>query len=195
MKQFLKPSTQLSPIPAVIITACDKEGNSNMMTAAWVGIVNSNPPMCYVSIRPDRYTYHMVKETGQFAINMTTTAMARVTDLVGVISGKREDKWEKSGLTPESAKLISCPLIAESPLALECEVTEILPLGSHDMFLARIVSVAVDESIIDPQTGKWDIAKSNPLVYSHGEYFSQGDFLGYFGYSVRKDQSSIERRK
>lgn len=186
MKQFLKPSTQLSPLPAVIVTACDKEGNSNLMTAAWTGIVNSTPPLCYVSIRPERFTYHMVKETMQFAINLTTTAIARATDLVGVIGGVKEDKWAKSGLTPTKASIVSCPLVEESPISLECVVREIMPLGSHDMFLAEIVAVAVNEEIINKETGRWELDSTSLLSYSHGEYFSQGDYLGHFGFSVKK---------
>lgn len=186
MKQFLKPSTQLSPLPAVIITACDKEGNSNLMTAAWTGIVNSTPPLCYVSIRPERFTYHMVKETMQFAINLTTTAIARATDLVGVIGGLKEDKWAKSGLTPTKASIVSCQLVEESPISLECVVREIMPLGSHDMFLAEIVAVAVNEEIINKETGRWELDSTDLLSYSHGEYFSQGDYLGHFGFSVKK---------
>lgn len=186
MKQFLKPSTQLSPLPAVIVTACDKEGNSNLMTAAWVGIVNSNPPMCYVSIRPTRFSYGMVKETMQFAINLTTASMARATDLVGVISGRKENKWEKSGLTPAKASIVSCPLVEESPISLECVVREVIPLGSHDMFLAEIVAVAVNEEIINKETGRWELDATTPLVYSHGEYFSQGEYIGHFGFAVKK---------
>lgn len=195
MKQHWPPSTQMSPLPAAIITACGKNGlHPNLMTASWTGIICSTPPMCYVSIRPERFTHHLVKESMEFAINLTTVEMARATDLVGIIGAKKENKWTRSGLTPCSAKIVSCPLIEESPLSLECLVKEIVSLGSHDMFIADIVSVAVDERFIDPETGKLDLAKAEPLIYSHGEYFSQGDFLGYFGWSVKKS-GPIERRK
>lgn len=194
MKQHWRPGTMLSPIPAAIITACNQKGESNLFTASWTGILNSDPPMCYVSIRPERYSYPMVKETMQFAINLTTAAMAKATDLVGVTSGRNGDKWASSGLTPCKAKIVDCPLVAESPVSLECQVREIMPLGSHDLFIADIVSVAVDDAYINPQTGKLDLKKSNLLVYAHGEYFTLGDFAGYFGWSVKKGSDPIERR-
>ena len=194
MKQHWPAGTMISPLPAIIVTACDSEGRSNLFTASWTGILNSEPPMCYVSIRPERFSYPMVKETMQFALNLTTPAMAKATDLVGVTSGRKGDKWATSGLTPCKAKIISCPLVEESPVSLECRVREIVPLGSHDLFIADIVSVAVDDAYINPETGKMDLKKSDLLVYAHGEYFSLGDFIGYFGWSLKKGSDPIVRR-
>lgn len=184
-KTFLFPTPIISPLPAVIVTACDRQGNSNLMTASWTGIVCSSPAMCYVSIRPERYTYSMVKETMQFAINLTTPEMAQATDLVGVKSGRSENKWQLSGLHKADAHIISCPLVAESPLSIECAVREIIPLGSHDMFLAEIVSVAANSELIDNKTQKLKKQAFAPLVYSLGNYMDTDKVLGSFGYSVK----------
>lgn len=194
MKLHWPPSTQLSPIPAVIVSVASADGlTSNLITIAWTGIVCSKPPMCYISVRPDRYSHQLLKESGEFAINLTTKAMARATDLLGVISGRKSNKWEASALTPCPAHVIKAPLVAESPLSLECRTKEIITLGSHDMFIADIVGVAVEESLVLPD-GKLDLAQSDLLVYSHGEYFSQGDFLGHFGWSVKKKASKNNRK-
>lgn len=195
MKQHWPGSTQLSPLPAVIVTAADANGeNANLMTAAWTGIVCSTPPMCYVSIRPERFTHHLIKESGEFVLNVTTVEMAKATDLVGVLSGRNCNKWERSGLTAIPAEKVRCPLIEESPISLECKVTDIVSLGSHDMFIGEIISVAADEKYIDGASGRFDLARALPISYSHGEYFAPGDFLGYFGWSVKKD-GKVERRK
>lgn len=194
MKQHWKPSTLMAPVPPLIITSGTIQGKNNLFTAAWTGIVCSSPPMTYVSIRPERFSYKLIKENMQFAINLTTPAMAKATDLVGVVSGRDQDKWALAGLTPVEAKLIDCPLVAESPVSLECAVREVIPLGGHDMFLAEIISVAVEERFIDSETGKLRLDKEGLLVYGHGEYFSLGDFIGYFGWSVKKGEHP-QRRK
>lgn len=195
MKQHWKPGTMISPLPALIVTCADKKGNSNLLTASWTGIVCTNPAMCYVSIRPERHSHTMISESMEFALNLTTVSMAKATDWVGVVSGKKEDKWKGSGLTPIPAKIIQAPLVAESPISLECRVRSIIPLGSHDMFLAEIVNVVVDDSYINPETGKLDLARAELLAYAHGEYFELGDFIGYFGWSVKKGDAPIKQRK
>lgn len=195
MKQHWKPGTMISPLPALIVTCADKKGNSNLLTASWTGIVCTNPAMCYVSIRPERHSHAMISESMEFALNLTTVSMAKATDWVGVVSGKKEDKWKGSGLTPIPAKIIQAPLVAESPISLECRVRSIMPLGSHDMFLAEIVNVVVDDSYINPETGKLDLARAELLAYAHGEYFELGDFIGYFGWSVKKGDAPIKQRK
>ncbi|MFC2648858.1 flavin reductase family protein [Porphyromonas endodontalis] len=196
MKQHWKPGTMISPVPALLVTSASLDGErTNLFTVSWTGIVCTNPAMCYVSIRPERYSYELIKESMEFGLNLTTLSMAEATDMAGVISGRDGDKWAKTGLHPEQAQLIQCPLVAESPLSMECRVREILPLGSHDMFLAEIVSVSVDESLLNPETGKLDLQKSELLAYAHGEYFGLGSFVGYFGWSVKKGKEPIKQRK
>lgn len=196
MKQHWKPGTMISPLPALLVSSASADGTrSNLFTASWCGIVCTHPALCYVSIRPERYSYTLIKERMEFALNLTTEAMAEATDKAGVISGRNQDKWQLTGLHPEEAHLIGCPLVAESPVSMECRVLEIIPLGSHDMFLAEIVSVAVEESLINPETGKLNLHESNLLAYAHGEYFGLGSFIGYFGWSVKKGNSPIEQRK
>lgn len=173
------------PVPAVLVTCADENGKPNVMTAAWTGTVCSEPPMAYVSIRKERYSNPIIRQTGEFTINLTTEALARATDFCGVRSGREMDKFEASGLTPIPGKTVRAPLIAESPVAVECRVTQILELGSHDMFLGEVTAVVVDEAYMD-EKGKFDLAKAKPLAYSHGEYYSLGKLLGTFGYSVRK---------
>ncbi len=182
-----KAGTLIYPLPAILVSCTDGKGNDNVFTASWVGTICTNPPMCYVSIRPERHSYDMIKETMEFGLNLTTRAMAEVTDWCGVVSGKREDKFSKSELLERSpASVIQAPLLAESPLALECRVREIIPLGSHDMFIADVVNVRADERYIDSETGGFDMAAADLIAYAHGEYFALGDFLGHFGWSVKK---------
>lgn len=195
MKQHWKPGTMISPLPALIVTCADGKGHSNLFTASWTGIVCSEPAMCYVSIRPERHSHGIIKESMEFALNLTTIDMAKATDWVGVVSGKREDKWKGSGLTPIPAKIIQAPLIAESPISLECRVRSIQSLGSHDMFLAEIVNVVVEDSYLNPETGKLDLSRAGLLSYAHGEYFGLGEFIGYFGWSVKKGDNPIQQRK
>lgn len=180
-----KPGNMVYPVPAVMVTVADKEGNSNIITVAWTGTICTNPPMAYISVRPERYSYGMLKETGEFVINLTTEALVYATDYCGVRSGRDVDKWKETGLKPQAASKVSVPLIAESPVNIECRVTEVKELGSHHMFLADVVAVDVDEQWMN-ETGKFELNRAKPIVYSHGEYHGLSQLLGTFGYSVKK---------
>ena len=175
----------MAPLPAVLVSCADREGNTNLITAAWSGIVNSEPPMTYVSIRKERFSHHMIEESGEFVINLTTAAMARGVDLCGVKSGRDGDKWALSGFTKGEASTVKAPVVLESPVSLECQVTEKKELGSHDMFLARITAVNCDEKYFDPD-GRLDLDAPGLLCYNHGTYTECGKKLGTFGFSVRK---------
>ncbi len=183
-KVFWKGGTILAPLPAVLVTTGTME-KSNIITIAWTGIINTHPPMTYISVRPERYSYNMIKDTGEFVINLVTSAMCKTVDFCGVRSGKNNDKYKLCGLHKEEAVNVSCPIISESPLSLECKVVEIKSLGSHDMFIAEIVGVDIEEKFVDSK-GKLNLQQAGLLAYSHGEYFSLGRKLGDFGYSVRK---------
>lgn len=185
MKVSWKPGTMIYPLPAVLVS-CGDDKRSNFLTVAWVGTVCSNPPMCYISVRPERYSYDLIKENMEFTINLTTEAMAKATDWAGVRSGRDMDKWDACKLTPEKGVKVKCPSIAESPLCIECRVKEIMHLGSHDMFIADVVNVLAEEGLIDDETGKFDLSRAGLINYSHGHYFSQGRELGHFGWSVKK---------
>ena len=187
MKLSWKPGTMIYPLPAVLVSCGETEQEYNLFTVAWTGTVCTNPPMVSISVRPERYSYHMIEETGEFVINLTTAAMARATDWCGVRSGKDYDKRKETGLTYGPSKEIKAPIIMESPLSIECKVKEIIPLGSHDMFLAEVVNVQADDSLLNPETGEWDLSAADPLVYTHGKYFHLGEFIGKFGWSVKKD--------
>lgn len=183
-RKILNAGTLLAPLPAVMVS-CGTIEKANVMTAAWTGIINTKPPMAYVSIRPSRYSYGIIKESGEFVINLTTSKMVRETDLCGVKSGRDFDKLKKCGLHTEPASRISAPIISESPLSLECRVKEIIPLGSHDMFIAEILAVSADGIYIDSK-GKINLNQAGLMAYSHGEYFALGRKLGSFGYSVAR---------
>ena len=193
MKQNWKPGTMVYPLPAVLVSCGATPDEYNLITIAWTGTVCSEPPMCYISIRRERHSYEIIKRTGEFVINLTTEALAEATDWCGVRSGREYNKFEVCGLTPSPAAMVNAPIIEEAPIAIECRVREIIPLGSHDMFLADVVNVLVDEDYIDPQTGKFDLRRANPIAYSHGEYFSLGEFVGHFGWSVRKKRTKLKR--
>lgn len=192
-RKILNAGTLLAPLPAVMIS-CGTTEKANVMTAAWTGILCTKPPMTYVSIRPSRYSYEIIKEGGEFVINLTTAEMVRITDFCGVKSGRDMDKITKCGLHTEPASRVSAPIISESPLSLECRVTEVRPLGSHDMFIAEIVSVSADSRYIDAD-GRIALDKAGLMAYSHGEYFALGKKLGTFGYSVRKKKRSSRRKR
>ncbi|MDR4073725.1 MAG: flavin reductase family protein, partial [Eubacterium sp.] len=177
-------ATLLAPVPAVMVS-CGTMAESNILTIAWTGIINSNPPKTYISIRPERHSYEVIKETGEFVINLTTVSLVRATDFCGVRSGRDFDKFEKMALTKESAAHLNCPMIEESPVNLECRVREIIPLGSHDMFLADILAVNVDEQYLD-ERGKLHLDKAQLISYAHGEYFELGKKRGGFGCGVRR---------
>ena len=186
-KQVWKPGNMLYPLPVVMVSVADQAGNKNIITIAWAGTVCSNPPMVSISVRPERYSYSMIKETGEFVINLTTEDLTYATDYCGVKSGRDVDKFKEMNLTAIPAQKVKAPLIAESPVSLECKVTQVIPLGSHDMFLAEVVAVHVDEKYMD-ENGKFHLDSSHPIVYSHGEYLTTGQVLGTFGYSVKKDK-------
>lgn len=187
-KEIWKPGNMLYPLPVVMVSMANREGKYNIITLAWVGTVCTNPPMVSISVRPERYSYPILKETGEFVINLTTKALAFATDYCGVKSGRDVDKFKEMGLTPMPASLVKAPLIAQSPLSLECKVKQIMPLGSHDMFLAEIIAVHADDNFMDEQQ-KFHLEKAEPIVYSHGAYLTCGEQLGTFGFSVRKSPS------
>ena len=164
----------------------DKNGNSNILTVAWTGTVCTNPPMVYISVRPERYSYHMLQESGEFVINLTTERLSRATDYCGVRSGRDTDKWKDCFLTQKKAHSLKwAPIIEESPVNIECKVTEIKELGSHHMFLAKVQAVQADEAYLNKQN-KFELNKTGLIAYSHGEYLNLGKKIGTFGYSVRK---------
>ena len=186
MKQNWKPGTVLYPLPAVLVSCGATPEEYNMLTVAWTGTVCTTPPMCYISVRPERHSYAVIRRTGEFVINLTTRSMARATDWCGVRSGRDFDKFRETGLTPVPAERVAAPLIAEAPVSIECRVRQVLPLGTHDMFLAEVVNVQADEAYIAPATGRFCLERAEPIVYSHGEDFALGDALGRFGWSVRR---------
>ena len=192
-KQSWKPGTLIYPLPAVLVTTGATPEEYNMLTIAWTGTICTDPPMCYISVRKERHSYDIIRRTGEFCINLTTEDMAHATDWCGVRSGRNEDKWKATGLTPMTNPHVSAPIIAESPLSICCRVREVKELGSHDMFIADVVGVEADDRYIDPETGKFSLDKANPIVYSHGEYYSLGKLIGHFGWSVRK--KTTKRRK
>ena len=183
-KVIWKPGTFIYPIPAVMVT-CGTIEKSNIITVAWTGILNTNPAMCYISVRPERYSHDIIKEKGEFVINLTTKQLAYATDWCGVKSGKNVDKFKEMKLTKEKANFVKAPLIKESPVSVECKVKEIVPLGSHDMFVAEVLSIDVDEKYID-ETGAFDISKCDLIAYANGGYYSLNKKIGKFGYSVQK---------
>ena len=174
----------LAPVPPALVT-CRADGVDNLLTVAWTGIVNTRPPMTYISVRPERFTYPLIRKSGVFAINLTTEALVRAADLCGVRTGAKEDKFALAHLHREEASRVDVPLVAESPLCLECEVRQVLELGSHHMFLAEIVAVDVEEGLIGPN-GKLDLSRAGLAAYAHGEYYALGKKLGTFGWTVRK---------
>lgn len=193
-KQLWKPGNMLYPLPAVMVSTADREGNSNILTIAWTGTVCTNPAMVYISVRPERWSYHMIKESGEFVINLTTEQLVRATDYCGVRSGENIDKWKECRLTAAEARTLKyAPVIAESPVNIECRVVRIDELGSHHMFLAEVTGVQVDESYMD-EKGKFELNKTGLLAYSHGEYLGLGKSLGTFGYSVRKKPSRKKKK-
>jgi len=183
----------LAPLPPAMVS-CGSMENPNIITVAWCGILATHPPVTYISVRPTRYSYGLIKESGEFVINLTTEELVKSCDFCGIYTGKKVDKFKKCGLTPEVSEKVSCPAIAESPLSIECKVREIVPLGSHDMFIADIVSVGVDEKLLD-ENGKLCLDKAHLAAFAHGEYFALGRKLGTFGYSVKKKKKKPANKK
>lgn len=188
-----KGGTFIYPIPAVMVS-CGTMEKSNIITVAWTGILNTNPAMCYISVRPERYSHDIIKENGEFAINLTTKQLAYATDWCGVKSGRDVDKFKEMKLTKEKANIISVPLIKESPVSVECKVKEIVPLGSHDMFVAEIVAIDADEKYID-EKGAFDISKCDLIAYANGGYYPLESKIGKFGYSVQKKSKTAKNSK
>lgn len=184
-KQHWKPGNMLNPVPAVMVSVTDKEGKSNIITVAWAGTVCTNPPMVSISVRPSRYSYQILEETGEFVINLTNESLVKACDYCGVVSGRDVDKFAKTGLTPIPMEHVHAMGIDESPVNMECKIAEKRELGSHTMFIAEVVGVTVDDQYMD-ETGKFHINESGLVMYSHGEYFALGKKLGKFGYSVKK---------
>ena len=205
-KQAFKPGNMLYPLPAVMVSCkypndndpeCTKpelQGKPNIITVAWAGTVCTNPPMLSISVRPERYSYHMIKESGEFVVNLTTEDLVRATDFCGVRSGRDVDKFKEMKLTPLPSREVAVPGIAESPVNIECRVREIQPLGSHHMIVADVVAVTIDDEYMD-EKGKFHLNNSKLVTYSHGEYFSLGKKLGTFGYSVAKKKTSSKKGK
>ena len=179
-----KAGTFLYPLPAVMVS-CGTMEKSNIITVAWTGIINTNPAMVYISVRPSRYSYDLIKKQGEFVINLTTKELAKATDWCGVKTGAKVDKFKEMKLHKEKAKFVKCPMIKESPVSVECKVKEIKDLGSHHMFIAEVLAINSDEKYID-EKGAFDISKCNLIAYSNGNYYQMGKKIGKFGFSVQK---------
>lgn len=191
------PGTMVYPLPAVMVSCGATPDEHNIITVAWTGTINSTPPMCYISLRPARHSYPIIKKNRDFVINLTTEELSYATDWCGVKSGKVFNKFEQMNLTPMPAQKVKSPLIKESPLNIECKVTQIISLGSHDMFLAEVVAVNAEEAFLDKESGAFSLQKAGLMAYSHGNYYTLGKELGRFGYSVMKPKTKkrIEREK
>ena len=186
-----KPGTFLYPLPAVMVSCGDME-KSNIITVAWTGIINTDPAMVYISVRPSRYSYNLIKEKGEFIINLTTKDLAYATDWCGVKTGAKIDKFKEMKLTKEKAKFVNCPMIKESPVSVECKVKEVRELGSHHMFVAEVLAINADEKYIDDK-GAFDISKCDLIAYSNGNYYSLGKKIGRFGFSVQKNKKKTKK--
>ena len=193
-KQRWKAGNMLYPLPAVMVSVTDGKGKDNIITVAWAGTVCTNPPMVSISVRPERFSYQMIRDTGEFVINLTTEELAFATDYCGVKSGKDVDKFRETGLTREKADIVKAPMIKESPVSIECKVKEIKELGSHHMFIAEVVAVHADEKYMD-ENNRFDLNKAKPLVYSHGEYMGTGkELLATVLKKLQKKQKNAEKR-
>ena len=188
-KQSWKAGNMLNPVPAVMVSVADRENRPNIITVAWAGTVCTNPPMVSISVRPSRHSYHIIEETGEFVINLTTAELVKTCDYCGVVSGRDVDKFAQTGLTPMPVEHVHAPAIAESPVNIACRVVESRPLGSHTMFLAEVLGVTVDDAYLD-ESDRLHINDAGLVMYSHGEYFSLGEKLGKFGYSVQKKKKA-----
>lgn len=189
-----KPGTLIYPLPATIVSCGHDEKDFNLITIAWTGTVNSKPPMCYISVRKERHSYDILKQTGDFVINLTTEKLARATDWCGVRSGRDYDKFKEMNLTPGPAEKVGAPIIKESPLNIECKTQQIIPLGSHDMFIAEVVNIKASKEFFDSKDA-FRLDKAGLIAYSHGKYYSLGKKLGKFGFSVQKRKKKKHRGK
>jgi flavin reductase (DIM6/NTAB) family NADH-FMN oxidoreductase RutF len=184
-KEFWKAGNMLYPLPAVMVS-CQRQGEKpNIITVAWTGTICTNPAMVYISVRPERFSYDIIKETGEFVINLSSEDLVKAVDYCGVKSGRNVDKFKDMQLTPVAGNIVKAPLIKEAPVNIECRVKQMLPLGSHHMIIAEVLGVHVDKEYMN-KNGKFELSKARPIVYSHGEYYGLGDLLGTFGYSVKK---------
>lgn len=190
-KAMWKPGTFLYPIPAVMVS-CGTMEKSNIITVAWTGILNTDPAMVYISVRPSRHSYNMIKEQGEFVINLTTRDLAKATDWCGVKTGAKVDKFKEMNLHKEKANFVKCPMIKESPVSVECKVKEIRELGSHHMFVAEVLAINADEKYID-EKGAFDISKCDLIAYSNGHYYTLGKKIGKFGFSVQKERKKLKK--
>ena len=186
-----KSGTFIYPLPAVMVS-CGTMEESNIITVAWTGIINTDPAMCYISVRPTRHSYEMIKKTGEFVINLTTKDLAYATDWCGVKTGAKVNKFKEMKLTKEKANFVNCPMIKESPVSVECKVKEIRELGSHHMFVAEILGINADEKYIN-ENGAFDISKCDLIAYSNGNYYSLGKKIGRFGFSVQKKKKTAKK--
>jgi flavin reductase (DIM6/NTAB) family NADH-FMN oxidoreductase RutF len=180
-----KPGTMIYPLPAVMVSCGENPEEYNIITIAWTGTICSDPPMCYVSVRPGRHSYEIIKRTGEFVINLTTEKLARATDWCGCRSGRKYNKWKEMNLTPAPSKMVKAPSVAESPVNIECRVRQVIPLGTHDMFIAEVVHISAEEEFMD-EKGLFSLTETRPLVYNHGSYFGLGKKIGKFGWSVER---------
>jgi flavin reductase (DIM6/NTAB) family NADH-FMN oxidoreductase RutF len=191
-KVIWKPGTMVYPLPAVMVSCGSNSDQYNIITISWTGTICTDPAMCYISVRPGRYSYNIIKENGEFVINLTTKELAFAADWCGVKSGKNFNKFKEMGLTPVPASIVKAPLIEESPVNIECVVKEIKELGSHHMFLSEVVAVNADEKYIDKKSGLFKLNDSVPICYSHGKYYETGRYIGKFGFSVEKKKKKKE---
>lgn len=193
-KQKWKPGNMIYPLPAAMVSVRDKAGNDNIITVAWTGTICTNPAMAYISVKPSRFSYNMIRESGSFVINLTTRDLVWATDYCGVTSGRDVDKFTRCKLHKVEADEIDAPMIEESPVNIECKVREVLELGSHHMFVADVLAVHADEKYMD-ETGRFVLEDSDLICYSHGRYFTLGEEIGSFGYSVRKKSNKKSNKK
>jgi len=185
-KLHWKPGTMIYPLPAVMVSCGDSRENYNILTIAWTGTICTQPPMCYISVRPGRHSYEIIKRTGEFVINITTAKLAKATDWCGVKSGRDFDKFKEMKLTPRVGEMVKAPIIVESPMNIECKVTEIKELGVHHMFLSEVVHIQATEKYMNQGTGKFELSGAQPISYMHGTYYEMGKRIGKFGFSVEK---------
>lgn len=184
-KTYWRPGTMIYPLPAVMVSCGETPEEFNIITVAWTGTINSNPPMCYISVRPGRHSYDIIKRTGEYVINLTTEKLARATDWSGCRSGRKYNKWKEMNLTPGPAKFVKAPVIKESPVNIECRVKDIIELGTHHMFISDVLGVSIDEEYLNEKNA-FSFSKARPLVYSHGHYFGLGKKIGKFGWTVER---------
>jgi flavin reductase (DIM6/NTAB) family NADH-FMN oxidoreductase RutF len=194
-KQTWKPGTMIYPVPAVLVSCGNEQMGHNIITIAWTGTLCTEPPLCYISVQPERHSYELIRQSREYVINLTTRALAFAVDWCGVKSGRDVDKFKAMNLTAEKGLLVNAPVIAESPLNIECRVRDITPLGSHHMFVSEVAAIQAEDAWINPRTGAFEFSRTDPICYSHGRYFQLGRMLGTFGYSVRKRKQGGKNKR